>query len=318
MDVATSFGRRDRAVLTALAIYVGRAVSADQLADAVWGETPPPRPQGLARLRGAVAQGARCGRDRDIGPGLPADRPGRRGRLPPLRADGGRSRELLALGEPERATYLLTEALELWRGPRLRGRGVVGPGHHRGRQAGRAAAGGRGAARRRLPPHRTPPGRARHGGEHGEGGADAGAALDPAGPGAVPGGRQTEALRTIHRVKSLLAEKLGLDPGPELAALEEAILRQDDPSWPRGPMPTSADCPTEVSRVRRRRRRVVLRPRRRRAGLPGLLREHGSLAVVGPSGSGKSSLVRAGVAAALVARATTSSSSPRASTRCSR
>ena len=41
-------------------------------------------------------------------------------------------------------------------------------------------------------------------------------------------GRQTEALRTIHRVKSLLAERLGLDPGPELAALEEAILRQDD------------------------------------------------------------------------------------------
>ena len=40
-DVDTSFGRRDRAVLTALAICLGRVVSPDQLTDAVWGETPP-------------------------------------------------------------------------------------------------------------------------------------------------------------------------------------------------------------------------------------------------------------------------------------
>src|SRR5215510_13125268 len=36
-----TFGRRDRAVLTALAMCVGRSVTADQLADAVWGEKPP-------------------------------------------------------------------------------------------------------------------------------------------------------------------------------------------------------------------------------------------------------------------------------------
>ena len=37
-DVDTPFGRRDRAVLTALAICLGRVVSPDQLADALWGE----------------------------------------------------------------------------------------------------------------------------------------------------------------------------------------------------------------------------------------------------------------------------------------
>jgi DNA-binding SARP family transcriptional activator len=31
----------------------------------------------------------------------------------------GRGRELLALGEPERAAYLVDEALALWRGPPL-------------------------------------------------------------------------------------------------------------------------------------------------------------------------------------------------------
>jgi len=41
-DGAATFGRRDRAVLTALAMCAGRAVSADQLADAVWGDDPPP------------------------------------------------------------------------------------------------------------------------------------------------------------------------------------------------------------------------------------------------------------------------------------
>ena len=40
-------------------------------------------------------------------------------------------------------------------------------------------------------------------------------------------GRQTEALRTLRRVRVVLARDLGLDPGPDLVALEQAILRQD-------------------------------------------------------------------------------------------
>ena len=100
----------------------------------------------------------------------------------------------------------------------------------------------------------------------------------------------------------MLATELGIDPGPDLVALEQAILRQDPRLAARetGLEPT-ATCPylglvpydvgdadgffgrdAEVTECRRRLATV------------------GVLAVVGPSGSGKSSLVRAGVAAALV------------------
>jgi Bacterial transcriptional activator domain len=40
-------------------------------------------------------------------------------------------------------------------------------------------------------------------------------------------GRQADALRSLHRARSTLADQLGIDPGPELVALEAAILRQD-------------------------------------------------------------------------------------------
>ena len=40
-------------------------------------------------------------------------------------------------------------------------------------------------------------------------------------------GRQGEALRTIRRARTVLADELGLAPGPDLAALERAVLAQD-------------------------------------------------------------------------------------------
>ena len=40
-------------------------------------------------------------------------------------------------------------------------------------------------------------------------------------------GRQGEALRTYQRVRELLLDQLGVEPGPELRELHAAVLRQD-------------------------------------------------------------------------------------------
>ena len=100
----------------------------------------------------------------------------------------------------------------------------------------------------------------------------------------------------------LLVTELGLDPGPELVDLEAAILRQDpellvetapahqDEGCPyRGLTPYDVD---DADGFFGRDADVASCLER--------LASKGVLAVVGPSGSGKSSLVRAGVAAALV------------------
>lgn len=49
-------------------------------------------------------------------------------------------------------------------------------------------------------------------------------------------GRRAEALRCYHDARLVFAEELGLDPGPALAELHEAILRGDDhaPRYARG------------------------------------------------------------------------------------
>ena len=57
-------------------------------------------------------------------------------------------------------------------------------------------------------------------------------------------GAQGEALRTIHQLKAVLARQLGIDAGPDVMALEQAILRQDA-SLLSGPAlaPSTSTCP---------------------------------------------------------------------------
>ncbi|MCY0936144.1 AfsR/SARP family transcriptional regulator [Streptomyces sp. H34-S4] len=58
-------------------------------------------------------------------------------------------------------------------------------------------------------------------------------------------GRQNEALAVYARLRGLFAEELGIDPGAELAALYEAILRQD-PALTGPPVPAAPLAPQAV------------------------------------------------------------------------
>ncbi|HET7276673.1 MAG TPA: BTAD domain-containing putative transcriptional regulator [Dermatophilaceae bacterium] len=298
----SSLGLRDRVVLQALAVSPGVPVSADALAEAIWGEDLPASwakvVQGcVVRIRKALGadsietspQGYRLVHHADHIDHL------KFGRLLE------RARELVAAREPERAAYVLREALALWRGEpfaelvewqpgrvaterlvelRLEAEDLLTEaellaGHHRAALA---------PAQRMV---REAPLRERRWGL-------LALAL-------YQDGRQAEALQTLKRARRVLLDELGLDPGPDLVTLEEAILHQD-PSLAVAATITqpSTECPypglvaydIEDAATFYGREEVTASCLRR-------LDESRVLAVVGPSGCGKSSLVRAGVAAAL-------------------
>ena len=119
-------------------------------------------------------------------------------------------------------------------------------------------------------------------------------------------GRQAEGLEVYRRTRTLLNDELGLDPGVELQELERAILVQD-PSL----MPTLDSAGTRTHPLRNVCPFKGLAPfeaadeefffgRERLVDeLVGRLQDTALLAIVGASGSGKSSLLRAGLLPAL-------------------
>ena len=299
---AAAVSPRDRVVLAALAIRPGEVVSSDRLADALWGDKPPASwqkvvPGCVLRLRRALGTDAIETTPYGYRLAVAADDVD----APRFERLHRRGRELLTLGEADRAGYTLSEALGLWRGRPLIDLEAWEPG--------RVEAERLEELRRETEESRLDA--ALQTGRHAEVLAEAQARVADAplrerrwallALAQYQAGRQAEALRTLQRARSLLVSELGLDPGPELVALERAILRQDPALVvdAAGPDPGTA-CPylgllsydlgdaeaffgrdAEVAECVRRLDRTSV------------------LAVVGPSGSGKSSLVRAGVAAAL-------------------
>jgi WD40 repeat protein/DNA-binding SARP family transcriptional activator len=299
---AGELGRRDRVVLGVLAMRPGQASTLDRLEDALWGQTPP-------KSADKVAQGCVWRLRKVLGhEAIETSGLGYTLAVPPDDIDAhrfermvGRARELIAVGELDRAAFVLGEATALWRGrpyAELEGWPVADM------ESGRLET-------MRLDAEELAVEAALALGRHGDV-ASVAFAMVQAAPmrerrwallahAQYQAGRQEEALGTIHEVTVLLSENLGLDPSPDLVALEQAILRQEDSLAASGTPASGTDtCPYQG-----------LPPYDvddaesffgREADLDACLRvlgSHGTLTIVGPSGSGKSSLVRAGVAAVL-------------------
>lgn len=90
-------------------------------------------------------------------------------------------------------------------------------------------------------------------------------------------GRQADALAAYRRIRTLLADELGLEPGPGLRELERQILVQDDALAVR-----DGNLPSLVSPLVAREEEV--------AALRELVKRHRLVEVVGPGGIGKTAL----------------------------
>jgi predicted ATPase/DNA-binding SARP family transcriptional activator len=220
-----------RALLADLLVAGGRLISTDRLIEDLWGEAPPGKP--VPALRAKISQLRRV---------LDEAEPGGRG-LVEFRSRGyrlavdadavdiGRFAALAAqartAADPRTRAALLTEALDLWRGEALADFAdepfarLTATELHEQQLAARED---RAAARLEL-------------GEHAEVASEL-AGLSARHPqrerlhaiylrALYGSGRQAEALEAYARLRTQLADELGVDPSPELSALHQSMLRQE-------------------------------------------------------------------------------------------
>ncbi|MGX1128936.1 putative ATPase/DNA-binding SARP family transcriptional activator [Streptomyces glaucescens] len=233
-----------RALLASLLVNPGRPVATHRLIDDLWGEEPPGNPARalqakVSQLRRVLEEAEPGGRDLVV-----SRAPGYQLAVPEGALDADRFAGLAARARSEQdartRARLLADALALWRGPAFadfadeafaraavnrleedrlavledRAEARLGSGEHAGLAGELAELVERYPLRERL---RSVQLRALY-----------------------RSGRQSEALAGYEELRSRLADELGLDPSPELAALHRAMLVQD-PELVAGPArPSSA------------------------------------------------------------------------------
>ncbi|MEU6139125.1 BTAD domain-containing putative transcriptional regulator [Streptomyces sp. NPDC047081] len=219
-------GARLRALLTVLALRAGRTVPAGVLVEEVWDGDPPVDAAGalqalVGRLRRALGAGAIASAEGGYRLTAAPDDVDLH-RFERLTGEGVRA---LADGDPAKAAVVLDDALALWRGPAL------------------ADLPDRTAESARWDTRRLDALRARHTAAlslgHAEQFLPELTALCDTHPLDEPlqalrlralraAGRTAEALAAYEEVRRLLAERLGVDPGPELRALHGELLRPEE------------------------------------------------------------------------------------------
>ncbi|MEV2253832.1 BTAD domain-containing putative transcriptional regulator [Streptomyces sp. NPDC050147] len=225
-----------RVLLAGLLVTPGQVVSADRLVEDLWGETPPARPAAalqtlVSRLRKALAAAG--------GEGMVVHRPpGYQLRVADDAVDAEQFLSLAARArraeDPRERATGFEQALAQWRGPAFAG--------FADEPFARAAA-ARLEEQQLLVREEQAETRLQLG-EHGQLAAELKELterhplrerLRAAHMRALYGsGRPSEALEVYQEVRRLLADELGLEPGPELAALQGEILSQTGQAGPAG------------------------------------------------------------------------------------
>ncbi|WP_182875990.1 BTAD domain-containing putative transcriptional regulator [Microbispora sp. H10670] len=280
-------GAKVRALLAVLLLNDGRPVSADRLIDDLWGDDPPRR-NPLGALSAKVSQLRRALEDAQPGAReLVVSRPpAYRLLLDDEAVDVRRFHALTTrarqAGDPRAGAALFAEALALWRGPAFAdfadepfAQAVIA------RLAEQRLTTLEDAAEARLAL-----------GEHAVLAAELGdlvaahplrERLRAAYMRALYGaGRQSEALESYEELRRLLGDELGLDPGPELAALQRAILTQDLQAPPAPDRRPRSNLPAPHTELVGRESAV--------AEIGALLRDERLVTLTGPGGVGKTRL----------------------------
>jgi DNA-binding SARP family transcriptional activator/WD40 repeat protein len=312
-DPVAIAGPKERTILAYLIARSGSVVSIDDLIDELWGDDPPRTAEKtigsyVSRLRRVLDPKVGGGRSvimsRGDGYELAAGGQDVDAGLFEVQAREGRER--LAADDAEGAAQTLTAAIGLWRGDAYQGLRYTRFGDTEGERLDelkRSAAEDLAQARLAMGSGseliaelegavREAPLRERRWGQ-----------LMLA---LYRSGRQAEALDAYRRARSVLSDELGIEPGPDLQALHAAILRQDRSLA--APSETAFAivhmCPYKgLARFETSDAGFYFGREQTVARAIARLVDGRFLALVGASGSGKSSLLRAGVLHALEAGA---------------